>query len=220
MNNKTKFILAVVATIGVFAILTLIFWEFMRDTIVLPVYYLIWVGDLTLKSVSQEVYLAILMLISLVIGSSALQNLPSREMIQHQRQTYSMDSARYFFWRRLYDSLTANYFSRNHFALEARKLILAILAYQEDVDVASAEDMVIDGRLRVPEAVSALIRQRKLQDSGQTLSTINTFTFRLRRLLFKAELPADPQLDRQVREIVEFIEQRLEITHVTNPPES
>jgi hypothetical protein len=219
-SGKTKLGLAFAATATVFAALTLIFWEFMRDTIVMPLYYLIWVSDLILKSIPQGAYLGILVLIGLVIGSGALQSIQSRQMTHNHQRTRSMDSARYLFWQSLHNRLITSEFSRNHFAWEARKLILSILAYQEGIDVSQVEAMVIDGTLSVPNTVRYLIQRREIRASSQTPPAIHNLTFRLRRLLFKLESPTDPQIAHQVEEIVAFIEHRLEITHAANPPES
>jgi hypothetical protein len=220
-NRKVKLGLAFVATALIFVVLASIFWEFMRDTIVMPVYYLIWLGDLILKSISQEAYLVFLVLISLLIGNNTLKHIrESRTITQNAQRQRAIDSARYVFWRRLCDHLAAGPFSRERFASEARRLVLAILAYQEGLDDSQAEALVVEGALNVPDAVKNLIRHKGIQPSIQTSSAMHSVVFRLRRLLFRAEPPPDPQIDQQVEEIVGFIERRLEIAHAENRPES
>ncbi len=65
-NRRLAFVLVLGAFI--FGVLALFYWDFVRDTIAFPIYYLFWVGDLVLRSISQGVYLALLVLISIVIG--------------------------------------------------------------------------------------------------------------------------------------------------------
>jgi hypothetical protein len=219
-SNKAKFGLAFVATAVVFVVLTTVFWEFMRDTIVMPVYYLLWVGGLVLKSIPQETYLVLLILTSLIIGGSTLGTIgaPARTA-RHSQRRLSTGGARYMFWRRLCGHLTESPFSRERFALASGRLILSILAYQEGLDVPQVEAMVIDGTLNVPDVVKDLIQRRELDSSRPRSSALENAVARLRRLLFREEAPTDPQIDRQVDEIVAFIEHRLEITHVEDPLE-
>lgn len=220
MNGaRAKIGIAAAATVVLFAVLTLIFWDFMRDTVVTPLYELLWVGDLFLKSLPQGIYLVVVIAISIVIGSNALQSLQSRSLVQNSHNPRSMDSARYVFWRRLYEHLTGSQFSRNHFAAESRKLILSILAYQEALDVSIVEARIMDGSVIVPSAVKYLIQYREIPTSTRIGTSNNSLRFWLRTRFIKPQRMLDPYIDQQVNEIVEFIEHRLEITYAENPPQ-
>lgn len=219
-SRKLKLALAAAVTIVIFATLTLVFWEFMRDRVVTPLYYLLWVGDLFIRSVPQGAYLALLVFICLLIGSSALQGAQTGPASYDSQRANPADSARYVFWRRLHDYRAVSELSRNHFAWEARKLILTILAYQEGVSTAQAEKMILDGSLSAPDAVHYLIQRREIRSSARPLTAFQKIELRLRSLFFRVEKPTDPLIDQQVDEIVAFIEHRLELTHAGNQPES
>jgi hypothetical protein len=201
-------------------VLTLIFWDFMRDIVVTPLYRLLWVGNLLLKSLPQEIYLLVVIVISSIIGGSALQSLQSRPLVQNSPHPRSMENARYGFWLRLYEQLAGNHFSRNRFAMESRKLILSILAYQEGLDVSIVEARVMDGSMIVPNTVKYLIQYRELPTSTRIGTSNNSLRFWLRTRFIKPQRVVDPSIDQQVNEIVEFIEHRLEITYAGNPPQS
>lgn len=218
--NKTRFILAIVTIALIFAVLSLIFWDFVRDTVVIPIYYLMWVTNLILKSIPQGVYLALPILISLAVGGNTLRSLRGRQQLRNYQENRSDDSARYVVWRRLYDHLMESQFSRDHFVWEVRKLILCLLAYQEGVEVFQAEEMIDNGTLNVPDAVKNLIQQKEIPIPILPSRAIERALLRLRQLLFKVDRSLDPQIDQQVDEIVRFIEHRLEITHAGNPFES
>lgn len=219
-DARAKIGIAAAATLVLFAVLTLIFWDFMRDTVVTPLYKLLWVGNLFLQSLPQEIYLVVVVAISIVIGSSALQSLQSRPLVQNSPPPRSMDSARYGFWRRLYERLTGSQFSRNHFATESRKLILSILAYQEGLDVSMVEAKIRDDSLIVPNAVKYLIQHREIPTPTRTGTSNNGLRFWLRTRFMKPHRMVDPYIDQQVNEIVEFIEHRLEITYAGNSPQA
>jgi hypothetical protein len=220
-RNRTRFVFAIAATTVIFSILTLIFWEFMRNTVVLPVYDLLRLGILFLKSVSQEIYLGLLILVSVLIGISALRGDPSGPAERISVPEGTKHSARYLVWRRLYSDLTGSQFSRNRFAWETRQMILFILADQEGIDTSEAEMNIINGTLSVPDAVRHLVRYRQIEIARPASTAGSHRVWRLYRLLFRQAAPAHtPLVDPQVEEVIAFIEHRLEITHVADVPGS
>jgi hypothetical protein len=217
MSKKKRTLgLALIATVFIFVLFTLFFWDFVRDTIVVPIYYLTWVGSLILNSISQEVYLVLLVLLSIVIGNNTLQSIRVRPIPQNHRQNRPNDSARYVYWRRLYKHLVVSQFSRDRFVWETRELILALLAYQEGLASFQVEAMIANNMIDVPDAVRNLVMRKEIQVSMPTSRAIERSAQWLRRVLFKVESPIDPQISHQVDEIVGFIEHRLEITHAGN----
>lgn len=220
-RNKTRLVFALAASTVIFGILTLIFWEFMRDTVVLPVYDLLRLVNLFLKSVSQEIYLGLLILVSVLIGISALRGGQSRPAVRSSVPDIAKDSARYLLWRRLYNDLSASQFSRNRFAWETRRMILLILADQEGIDASQVEANIINGALSVPESVRHLIRHRHIEVASPASTADPHPVWRLYRFLFRQAAPAHAAfVDPHVEEIVAFIEHRLEITHVAASPQS
>src|SRR4051812_23075979 len=99
--NKTKTGIVLVVVILLFSLLTLAYWTFVRDTIIVPIYYLIWVGNLTLKSVPQEAYLAFLILISLIISVNTLLSMRVRQITRSVEEISSQSNSRYSHWRNL-----------------------------------------------------------------------------------------------------------------------
>ena len=74
--NWVRVIIAVVTVAIIFSILTLLFWTFVRDTIVVPIYYVLWVIGLFLNSVPQGLFAGFLAIIGLVIAFNTLTSLP------------------------------------------------------------------------------------------------------------------------------------------------
>jgi hypothetical protein len=213
--DRAKFGLAILLVVFVFLILTGFFWNFVRDTIAVPIYYLIWVSDLTLKSIPQSVFLGILVVLCVLIGSSALLAIRVNEDIESAEPKPVQSQARYHFWRNLCVQLDSSAYSREKFTTESRKLILSILAYQEGIESAEAEALVSNGALGVPETIRNLILRQHIQLFDQVSRTEdNSVLARLRRIFGEAALP---QVDRQVDEIIGFIEQLLEIGDAGEP---
>jgi hypothetical protein len=215
-SDRLKILLAFVVVALIFSLLSLVYWDFVRDAIVTPIYYVMWMGDLTLKSIPQEVFLALLLLLCIIIGVSTLERIRSRQAAPEGQRGHSIGGTRYLFWKKLCDHLDTSQFSRNHFASETRRLILSILASQEGVDVFEVEKLVATGDIAVPDSVRNLILKQEMRASKAPQNRTENWISWLRGLIFGADAPHDSQIDQQADEIVRFIEQRLEITRDGN----
>jgi hypothetical protein len=215
MSNRAKLGLAMLVVIIIFSALSLLYWNFIRDTIVTPLYYLLWFGDLMLKSIPQEVFLGLLIVISAIIALNTLGKVRTQRRVPESERSRSVGGARYLEWKRLADFKISNRFVRNQFTWETRKLILSLIAYQENIDTATAEEIIKNDRLDVPNVVKTLIERREIPVSDKITSK-NLF-FRLRQML--PGVDDAPQTDPLSDEIIAYIEQRLEISHVGNQPE-
>ena len=211
--NKTKIGIVLVAVILVFSLLTLFFWPFVRDTFIVPIYYVLWVSDLALKSVPQEAYLALLVLVSLIIGVNTLMTTRVRRFTRDAREMPSQSDSRYTYWRNLCSNLYSSPFAQDTFAWEARKLILSIFAYQNGIETAQVEAMIRNDALSVPTPIKKLIQEKKIQDFNSTTKQTENGVLRLRHWLFPVEDPQKQLIDHAVAEVVDYIEHLLEIDH-------
>lgn len=215
--RKARFILAFVVLVLLFSILPLLYWDFVRDTVIIPFYYIIWLLSLILNAIPQGIYLALLVLLSLIIGFKTLDSVHIEQRFHRRERNHQQTGTQYLHWRSLYTNLYLSPFSRNRFAWEARKLILSILAYEHGISSLEAETLVRNGTLTVPETIKNLIESKTFPDARFP----NRFTkrlLRLRQLFFKTDSKKDPQVDSLIAEIISFIEYRLEINHAGNQP--
>lgn len=208
--NRTTVGLVFVLVVLMFSTLTLLYWDFVRDTIIVPVYYLLWVSSLILKSVPQGVYLAVLIFISVIIGWSTLEAVRVKESAGGAGRKQPEVTARYLHWKKLCTGLYSGVFARDTFTWEARRLILSILAYQNGLEIADVETMVKDGTLPVPATIRDLIEQRVIRVSRPTPRRIESTVLCLRRLFRTVEPHNDSPVDDRIDEIVTFIENQLE----------
>ena len=88
-SDKVKIGFAFVLIVLAFSLVTLIFWDFVRDAIVVPIDYLIWVGGLVIRSIPQEVYLAAFLLISFVLSLNTLDRIRSKPAARSYEQAPS-----------------------------------------------------------------------------------------------------------------------------------
>jgi hypothetical protein len=217
--DKARMILVFVLLALLFSILTLVYWDFMRDTIIVPIYYLIWVISLVLKSIPQGVYFAVLVFLSLLIGFKTLESVRVERSTKRLEKDWPESGTQYLHWKSLCANMDINPFSRGRFAWEARKLILSILAYEQGIDSVEAETLVRKGMVDVPDTIRNLIEKKKIPDARLPRNRITSVALRLRRLLGIGS-ENDPQIDSAIAEIIGFIEYHLEIDHAGSQPES
>lgn len=203
-SDKVKIGLAFLLIVLVLSVLTLVFWDFVRDTIVIPVDYLLWVTGLVIHSIPQDVYLGVLLFFGLILSLNTLDRLRSKPAAHNYEQNHAQGDTRYHRWLLLVSKQSLSPFYRDIFASEARNLILSMLAYDHGIDSAEAETRVKNGALAVPEPIKALIEMRDIRIPPRPISRIETLLRRLR--LLNADPPSDPQLDRLVAEVVDFVE--------------
>jgi hypothetical protein len=218
-DNKVRVGLVFVATALILSVLTLLYWDFVRDTIIIPIYYLLWVANLTLKSVPQGVYLALLIFICILIGWNTLSSVRIHPISRGFESIRPQTDARYNHWKKLYAKLHTSPFGRETFAWEARKLILSVLVQQYGIDIAEVETLVRDGTISLPDSIRDLILLKKIPISDTTAGRTENLVTRLRRLFSKTKSPNNPQIDHFVSEMVHFIEHQLEINHAGNSSE-
>ncbi len=209
--RRTWLGLALLATLFIFSVLTLVAWDFIREAVVIPLTYLIWLGGLILKSIPQEIYLIGLIIVAAAIALNTLNKLQRKPANARFASTESGDASRYRLWLRLYTAAPASEYSRLELARETRKLIVSVLAHQDGLTQPEVEQKIVSGAIPVPAIIRQLFQERDL------MSTPRPSPRFWRRLIRKTDRPSDPLLDQSLEEIVQFIENRLEIVHDGRP---
>jgi hypothetical protein len=212
VNAKRAWLgLALLATLLIFSVLTLVAWDFVREAIVVPLTYLFWLVGLILKSIPQEIYLIGLILVAVIIALNTLKRLQRKTSNPGFIKAGPGDASRYRFWLRLCATAPASEYPRLELARETRRLIISVLAYQEGLTPAEVEQKIVSGDLAVPVTIKQFIHDR---DFPFTLPPRQRFWQRFNR---KADQQSDPLLNQSLEEIAQFIENRLEIVHDGNP---
>ena len=155
-GKKTGTALVFLLIVLVFAVLARLSWDFVRDTIATPAYYLLWQANIVLKALSQQVYLALPGRRSArFVGSEDVHR--TNRAIDFTGRPNNADISRITgavlsFWRRHCARLKFSRFSREQFAPEA-KFILAIWLIGKASTLGDVATMTYEGALDVPEPV-------------------------------------------------------------------
>jgi hypothetical protein len=214
-DARVRIALAFVVVALVLGVLTLIFWNFVRDAIVTPIYYSLWIGGLFINSIPQAVFLVLLLLLCGGIALNALANSMGGRARTPQQGTPAALETRYHHWERLCANLYLGRFSRHLFVSESRRLILSVLSAEYRLEPRQIEALIRERQIDVPESIRKLVQGSDDLLTQPPLSRVQSMLGRLR------SAPVDdPEIDALLNEIITFIEGHLEIVHVGNQPES
>jgi hypothetical protein len=216
--EKVRGSLIFIAVLFIVSIICVVFWDVVRDQIIIPLYYLVWVGGLILKSISQKVFLVLLVIGCLIIGASTIKNLRLKGSQKASEKHTTAITSRYRFWSKLLSHSLSSEFFRWEFALEARKLIFSIFSFQEGIDPEEAELRIKRRELPVPEVVKLLVEKREISVEAPIRNWAEIWIQKILQLFSIQEPRKDQSGSKQIEEIIHFIEDRLEITHDGNHP--
>jgi hypothetical protein len=219
VNNERTFNpvwLVALITLLVLGLLVVFFWDFVSANVILPIYSFLILAVYGINSVSQGIYLFLLVLLAIALAIIFLGLAFSKAQAPkyYTSSHYSVDIvSRYAFWRTQCDNLNRNHFANEEFARSARKMLLDVLAYQEHRDIFELEMMVMREELELPPEVQHLIAQRKLTTRVKPKNWIQLQWRRIQRIFNHDSHAPTTDVLNEVEVIITFLEQRMEIYH-------
>lgn len=207
----------ILITLVICGILIFFFWDFFKTQVVLPLYGFLILINFGINSVPQGVFLFLLTIACLVFILHSLNSVFGQDAAEEYSSivAYGIEVvSRYEFWRNQCSHLNKNIFTHQEFILSTRRLILNILANQEQLDIFEVEQKVENRELAVPESVCDFLCERRLRTKPPRRNWFGRMLYRFQRLIGyspKTKMPTDLEL--QVSEIIDFIEHRLEIIY-------
>lgn len=211
--------LAIAGTMLVVGVLVVIFWEFVSENIVLPIYSMLILINYALGSVPQLLYLVLVLVVFAGVAVYRLfvtfQKQKESAFVSEKRYGGSMTS-RYDSWKRITDNLNRSHFAHEELMRSSRKFILDLLANQQHCDVNEIEHMVLTGELALPANIRALLLDRRFKSSLPRRSPFKELFYRIGRIFNREDytfFAATAAIEAEVDAVLTFIEQRLEISY-------
>ncbi|MBN1536462.1 MAG: hypothetical protein JW908_07005 [Anaerolineales bacterium] len=216
--NKVRISLIFIAVLYIISLVCVVYWDVIRDQIIIPIYYLVWVVGLILNSISQKVFLIFLVAVCIVIGINTIIKIWGTGSKKSRQNISNTGNSRYRFWARLLNySLTSEFF-RWDFVLEARRLIFSIFSFQEGLNPSEVEQGMANETLPAPLIIKQLVKNRELPIDSPQRDWLGILGVKIARWLNKTEDQNTQKVNDQIEEIIHYIEERLEITQNGNRP--
>ena len=206
--------LLAVVTLVVVGGITVFLREPIRKAIVIPISYAIWYVNQIFESVPQPVFWWLMILAALyLIGRMFFKAMPVRDL-NPGPATRPHSTSRYQFWLWYVRTFPYSQFSQELLARSLNRLIVDILAYQENLDIDDVYIHISQGGLDLPPNIREFLRNRQFEMptyKARWLDRLVNF-IRTGRLFHRdnqgATLgPAKTELE----DIIRFIESRLEV---------
>lgn len=202
------------STLIVLGVLAVIFWDFVTMNVILPIYSFAILAVYGINSVSQGVYLFLLILGA---GAAAIVFLSitfskTQPPKYYSSTQYGIDTvSRYDYWLTQCHNLAHTKFANEEFARTARNMLLDVLAFQEHRDPFEMEMMIMREELELPPEIQYLIAHRKLSTKFQQKNWFQRQWRKIQRMINPNALAPIPELKCEAESIITFLEQRLEI---------
>ncbi len=210
-------LLLVAATLIGIGILTIVLRDAVREAVVIPLAYAVWMTDLLLRSLPQVLLLAVLLIISALFILRAFSQAGARFGEMTFRPVTGGARSRLGFWVRRLDNLDHSQFAREQVSQELRNLVLKTLAHVHQLDPSEVPSHIRSGAMNVPPEVKALLFdwQGWMQDGQDGTRLPSSLWRRLRGALSPTRHSADrtARLNVKLEAVVEYIEAQTTIQH-------
>lgn len=188
------------------AALTVLLRDTVREAIVIPMAYALWLGDIILRSLPQGLLLGLLVVLCIgIVLRSALKS-DRTEPEPRAAVITGQHHSRLLFWARQLSRLEDSQFAVEKLATELKKVILQVLSAQENLTEDEVIDLVRSGALAVPADIRTLIVRPQDWMTAQPASGWEAL---LRWLRPKRAPKANPAQTRKIEDVIAFIEGRV-----------
>ena len=211
-NLKIR-LLAVAGVLLLTATLTWLLRETVRDVVVRPITYLLWLGSLFLRSVPEQILLAALILAGAYVALRSLTSRPpiapaSSAAVEPRRA----EESRLRFWQSQFRYAPGSDFAAEKLAAELRSLLLNMLEHQERMSRDQVLQSAAAGELELPAPVRTLLLQQQRWKPSATLAVadllprLNSILRSLLRLPPVDEPPSP--FEKELAVVIGWIEKR------------
>ena len=212
MNNRRTIILLSVI-LGVNIILAILFRDFIRENVLIPILYLFWYFRLFLKSLGETCLWPMLLVILAVIALRMMRakNKPRENVMGYTRESGQYEEGRVGFWVKYIRRRAMGFDNLNFVSFRFKELILSVLAYKENLTILELEEEVTRGRIIAPEEVQRIIQPAEPEIHKDTEPS--EFFSRIISWFTTRSISQGPRSTSDINILVKYLEDQLEIGH-------
>lgn len=209
-GNLKGRLLAAAAVLLLTAALTWLLRDAVRDAVVRPITYLLWLSGLFLGSVPERVLLAALTLAGVYVAVRSLTARARAESAPPPAEPRRGEESRLRFWRIQFHYAPGSAFAAEKLAAELRNLIFDLLEHQERMNRDEVAHAAATGALELPPPVRALLLEQQHWSPAGEIDSLQRLREMLYALLRKPPPEAAPSpFEQDVELVVAWIEGRL-----------
>lgn len=208
-NRSTVILLAGILVINI--ILAIVFRDFIRENVLIPILYLFYYFRLLLKTLGETCLWPLLLMILAVIS---LQISRSKKKSQEETQSYSLESGQYEegrvgFWMKYIRRKAMGIENLSFVSFRLKDLVLSVLAYKENLSSLELEKLVTQRKQIVPVEVQVLFQPG--DEEAQKTIELPTLFSRFVNWLKTRSSSHVPKNISDMCKLVQYLEEQLEI---------
>jgi hypothetical protein len=185
--------------------LVLVLRGFVREAVVVPLLYVLWIGRLLFRSIPQSLLWALLLAVALLLATRSL--VERKKRLRETRGAEAERTGRVGLWARRIRLTARGDYSRWGLAQHLGKLALEVLAHQERLSARQTRRYLETGELDVPPEIRAYLHARFRPTPPRPIGIFSRLMQRRRLGVQVSPLDVDPEA------VVRFLEGQLEVQH-------
>jgi len=193
--------------------------DFVRDVILVPFAYYLWLGDIIIKALPQNCFLTPFIFLSIAIAIPSLRK--GHRTIWRAKESSETVEGQVALWEKRLRLLTSGSYSDNRFAYHLGRLVVQILAYEERLTTRATINELENGAFSMPIQV----RQYVLAGIGTGIaqkrrSLMQSIKLWWKKLFTPKHNMQTPKQYEDIIAVLQYIEEQLKITETQNPMRS
>jgi hypothetical protein len=132
--------------------------DFIYEGVVVPILYVIWLGNLVINSADQAFLWLLAVFILLILLLRGLNLRPGKLPRMAEMQPQTVEKGRVAFWAVKMILGSRGEYSRRYFYLELKKLVLATLGHRENMSPREVEESLRAGTMRIPDDMQRFVQ--------------------------------------------------------------
>jgi hypothetical protein len=210
-NRRVVILISVILFVNL--ILAIVFRDFIRENVLIPILYLFWYIRLFLRSLGEICLWPIILVILVVISLIILRQKKKLEQVERgfPEAADQVEEGRVAFWMKYIHRQSMGIENLSFISFRMKELVLSVLAYQENLTTAELEFELDRGNISIPEELRNIMQSKDQAIKSMTRSaSLKNRVLRWFRSQSKSSQGADnPEMVKLVR----YLEAQLEIKH-------
>ena len=208
----SQLIFAFVVFIAVLVLLTFIYQDTLRETVLVSILYVLWVGDLAIQSFDQRCIWLLALVITLVLTITFSRRKTEKPIADSQTtlRRRSFVPGRIDYWRSQVWLGSSAVYMRSYHRSDLRRLVIKALAYRENKDSEEIRELLRSEKLQVPPEVRYILGMDDLVRGAEyRLGILHRIQQRFNWIHANFLAPTfspDPRLDKVAAYLESFVE--------------
>jgi hypothetical protein len=210
-NRRVIFLIAVVLVASL--VLAIIYRDFIRDNVLIPILYLFWYIRLFLSSLGEVCLWPIALLIMVFISLFVLRK-RKNSLFEDRRYSEAHDhveEGRVAFWMKYIRRQSLGAENLGFASFRMKELVLSVLAYQENLTNAELEAEIGQGQVQIPEDLRNILQWA--DQTSKPMTKPASLKSKYLRWFQSRTNSNQSYANPEIYKLVRYLEAQLEIDH-------